>query len=166
MQHPRHKLDPDGLQLFLRVKHPGIDPADISRELNVEPEYANRAGASVSERGVKRLYSESYWLASLPVRSIQELASWASSSGLKPSAPSTAAQLSSLRSAHATGVHGMQILLWLKTLEARASFLKRLNDEGGSITLVVQRPDRDAPFVVSPAVSQRLAQLEIGLEIE
>ena len=157
----------ESLQLFLRVKHPGIDPDEISRTFDLHPEYANKAGVTVTASGVKKLYSESYWLASLPLRSIQEIALQISQKEpFSPTADSLSTRLRSLRLGHETGIAGMQVIFSLRTLDAQSGFIKRIIGEGGSVTLVLQRADRDVPFSVSPLLSRRLADLEIGLEID
>ena len=153
------------VQLYLRVKHPGIDPADLTHEFGLQPEHAVQAGAAVSDTGLRKLHTESYWLAALPTQSLQELTAWTKQVSSLPQ-QSIAVNLRSLRLSHATGIDGMQILIWLRTLEAQRDLIQRINSEGGSVTVVVQRPDRDVPFNLSPHLAQRLAELEIALEID
>jgi hypothetical protein len=38
------KPDPERFQLSLRIRHPSMDPADISRTLKIEAEHSSRAG--------------------------------------------------------------------------------------------------------------------------
>src|SRR6186713_70212 len=55
-------------QISLRIRHPSIDPGDISRELKVEPEYSFKAGdprESGSGMAATALHAETYWLGSL-----------------------------------------------------------------------------------------------------
>ncbi len=55
-------------QISLRIRHPSIDPAAISRELRLEAEYSFKAGEpreSGSGIAATALHSESYWLGSL-----------------------------------------------------------------------------------------------------
>ena len=40
----RATLQAPPFQLSLRIRHPSMDPADISKELGIEPEHAFRAG--------------------------------------------------------------------------------------------------------------------------
>jgi len=52
------KATPQAYQLSLRIRHPSMDPADISRALNIEAEHSFRAGDSRVRRsatGVLRL---------------------------------------------------------------------------------------------------------------
>ncbi|HYM36188.1 MAG TPA: hypothetical protein VET48_12365, partial [Steroidobacteraceae bacterium] len=53
------------VEMFLRIKHPSIDPQEITEVLGLQPEHATKAGLETSAKGVKRLFSESYWLAHL-----------------------------------------------------------------------------------------------------
>ena len=41
-------------QLSLRIRHPSIDPASISRELQIEPEHSFRAGDPRESRAASR----------------------------------------------------------------------------------------------------------------
>ena len=167
MNSPARKPESPRIQLFLRIKHPHIDPDDISRALKLEPEYANKAGTGVTAKGTKKIHAESYWLAELPVPSIRELASWAARSRADISlSPSITSSLRSVRLTRFAGLYDVQILLWLKQLDDHAAFLKTVVDEGGVVTLVLQRPDRDAPLNIGPLLARRLADLEIGLEID
>ena len=61
-------LQPLPFQLSLRIKHPSIDPAIISKGLGIEAEHSFRAGESRrSKTGVApaTVHTESYWLAPL-----------------------------------------------------------------------------------------------------
>src|SRR4030095_2809211 len=62
-------------QLSLRVRHPSIDPAAISRELQIEPEHSFRAGDlrdSTRSAAVTPAHVESYWLATIDPTSLLE----------------------------------------------------------------------------------------------
>src|SRR5262245_52995607 len=153
------------IRLFLRIKHPDIDPAEISRALEVEPEHAHQAGATVSSRGVRKIHSDTYWLAELQVSSIKEL--W----GQLPLRPigqpeHVPPSVAELRSAQASGLYDLQLSLSLVKLESRRPFIQRIVAEGGSVTLVLQRADRNAPLTIGPGLARRLADLEIRLEID
>jgi hypothetical protein len=172
MKSTARKSEPARMQLFLRIKHPHIDPAEISRALELEPEYANKAGTSVSAGGVKKIHSESYWLGALPVPSFKELTAWTAPAPLfdarelatrESDAPG---KLSARLLSQVAGLYDMQIILWLKKLDAHKRFIKLIIDEGGTITIVLQRADRTAPLTIGPGLAKRLADLEIRLEID
>lgn len=167
MKNAAKKVESSRIQLFLRIKHPEIRPDEITNTLKIDPEHATQAGASVSDKGVKRIHSESYWLAALPTPTIKELTSWvAPPSMYEPGETTPSARASLLRRAHTAGFYDIQLILWLKKLDAHVDFIKRLVETGGTITLVLQRPNRDAPFSMGPSLARRLADLEIALEVD
>jgi len=149
-------------QLFLRIKHPALDPDVVTEAIGLQPEHAVKAGRSVSRSGVERLHSESYWIASLRTLSDEDT---------EPSDPllarMTLSQAQSLMKRFLADASGCDsfILLWLRRLGEQQALLKRINDEGGSVTLVIQRADHDRPVSVRQSL-QRLAELGIGLEID
>ena len=60
-------------QLSLRVRHPSIDPAAISRELQIEPEHSFRAGEPRDPSrslAVAPVHVDSYWLATLDLEKL------------------------------------------------------------------------------------------------
>ena len=55
------------------IRHPSIDPASISRELQIEPEHSFRAGEpreSARSLAVTPVHVESYWLATLDLSTL------------------------------------------------------------------------------------------------
>ncbi|HEX5420316.1 MAG TPA: DUF4279 domain-containing protein [Gammaproteobacteria bacterium] len=56
----------------MRIKHPALDPDEITRALGINPEETISKGESVS-RGVRRVHTESYWLAELSFPSKDEI---------------------------------------------------------------------------------------------
>src|SRR5215469_14451613 len=62
------KLDSELFQLSLRIRHPSLDPAELSRELRMEAEHSFRAGDPRSSRSglaPASVHAESYWLGAL-----------------------------------------------------------------------------------------------------
>ena len=58
-------------QLSLRIRHPSIDPASISHELQIEPEHSFRAGDPRESRSaVTSVHADSYWLATLDLSAL------------------------------------------------------------------------------------------------
>jgi Domain of unknown function (DUF4279) len=58
-------MNPDNFTVSLRIRHPTIDPAEITRTLGIEPQHSWRAGesrrAAQGQRG-EGSYRESYWI--------------------------------------------------------------------------------------------------------
>jgi hypothetical protein len=60
------RTDPPSFHLSLRIRHPWIDPAELTRALHIEPEHAFRAGEPKRlGSGRVAVNSESYWLGAL-----------------------------------------------------------------------------------------------------
>lgn len=153
-------------QLLLRIKHPSLDPADITRATSLEPEHSIKAGTDVSATGVRRLFSESYWLAPLasPLPEFLETRKSFDPIKLSPSPLLSKHDLSALRDA--SGPTDILISVWLRRLSALKEFFTKINQEQGSVTLVLQRADRNTSFTITPALGARLAELGVRLEID
>ncbi|HTW38185.1 MAG TPA: hypothetical protein VMD49_06420 [Steroidobacteraceae bacterium] len=67
----------DAFQLSLRIRHPSMDPAEISSALNLRPEHSFRAGgpcSSSTAAATGAVHRESYWLGVLnPLAHFSEL---------------------------------------------------------------------------------------------
>lgn len=62
------KSHPPPYELSLRIRHPSIDPADLSRELGLAVKHSFRAGEPRQSYGgvtFASVYGESYWLGTL-----------------------------------------------------------------------------------------------------
>jgi hypothetical protein len=62
-------MSPDDFSVTLRIRHPSIDPDELSRRLGIEPQHAWRAGEprrdDDGELG-SGVYRETYWVGLLP----------------------------------------------------------------------------------------------------
>lgn len=160
------KLDQPLMEMFLRIKHPTLDPDTITETLGLEPEECIKVGTSASKTGGRRLHSESYWIADLTVPSLAELARWeADTPGSRLTA--TFPQQNRAEIKHLIGAteYDFFILGWLKRLEGQQPFFQELNQSGGSATLLIQRNDANAPVSLRKSLG-RLDALGIGLEID
>jgi len=151
------------VEMFLRIQHPTLNPDDITEGLGIEPEHTVHAGPAASRSGVRRLHSESYWLARLPSlglreRMVQGMRSFSPQASMSSV---TKEQLSRLRDATQYDVH---ILDALQPLLDKKEFLQKLTRDG-SIVLLVQRTDRTAPLALRMSLP-RLTELGIALEID
>lgn len=154
---------PSELQLFLRIKHPSLDPAEISQTLDIDPAQAIAAGSDVSSTGVRRLHSESYWIAQLATTAIRELVE-RFREGLGTEEIVSVGKDDLLAMMGATG-HDSRIMFRLKPFEAHKEFFERINSEGGSVTLIVDRGDSVEPVVLKRALA-KLAELGMTLEVD
>lgn len=161
---PQQQREPDGPQLFLRIRHPTLDPREITRALAIEPIQTLACGSSV-EGAVRRLHTESYWIAELPTASMHELLARYRSGAREIS-------MLAFNKEELPGLIGgsewdHRILLQLKELQADKprALLQQIIRDGGSVTLLVERGERRSPFVIKRALA-KLAELGIELEID
>ncbi len=154
---------PPAFQLSLRIKHPSMDPADISKELGIEPEHSFRAGQPrPSKSGLvpAAVHSESYWLAPL------NPASWLGN-------PSFAEPYKLLNlqehvdMAIARNLAGALGLCAARFNKAHAAWLQKISAAGGEISLLVTlSPAAVNTFSLSPQASRLFGKLGITLEFE
>jgi hypothetical protein len=153
-------------QLSLRIKHPSLDPADISKALGIEPEHSFRAGqARQSKSGLPAaVHTESYWLASL------NPTTWFGNPAFgEPLAqPLTLAiaqkHIDAVIARNLTGALG---LCAARFSGVHAALLHTIHSDGGEISLLVTiSPAAVSTFSVPPQISRMFAKLGITLEFE
>jgi hypothetical protein len=154
-------------ELALRIRHPSIDPAVISRELRLDPEHSFRAGEpreSVSGIAAAAVHGESYWLATL------DPDAWAATSAASFDFPGRArsAQVKERMRAMVTDSLGLALTLGTTHfLRAHADFVRRIQSEGGDVGLIVELPSTTAQsFTLTPQVAKVLSDLSISVEFE
>jgi hypothetical protein len=156
-------LQPPPFQLSLRIKHPSMDPADISKELGIEPEHSFRSGQPrPSKSGLvpATVHTESYWLARL------NPASWFGN-------PSFAEPLNlaimqeHIDTAIARNLTGALGLFAVRFNKAHAALLQRIRSDGGEVSLLVTlSPTAVNTFSLPPQVSRMFGESGITLEFE
>ncbi|HXQ30393.1 MAG TPA: hypothetical protein VN790_00315 [Steroidobacteraceae bacterium] len=147
---------------FLRVRHPFIDPAEVTRTLGLSPVHAWTAGsareADGSESG-RGSHPDSYWLADLGETM------WLRSQGSRPADPAAAGSSSWLLS------RGLPLEAFLlgqvRMLNPHKAFFARLKTEGGTCELAVTLNASERWGIeLPPALLRSLADLNIGVSIE
>jgi hypothetical protein len=131
---------------YLRVRHPSIDPGEITRVLGIEPAHAWAAGSPRDGAPATRgPHQESYWFAPLGERL------WPSGlAGAVPVAPFEAFLLAQIR-----------------LLTPHKGFFARLSTDGGTCELAVTLSAGDRCTVELPAALLRsLAELNIAITLE
>jgi hypothetical protein len=150
-------------QLSLRIKHPSMDPAAISRELGIEPEHSFRAGQprhSKSGLAPAAVHTESYWLAPLNPASWFGTPSFAEALNLAI----TQEHIDAAIARNLTGALGLCAMRFNK---AHAAVLQTIRSEGGEISLLVAlSPTAVSSFSLPPQVSRLFGELGITLEFE
>jgi hypothetical protein len=153
-------------ELALRIRHPSMDPATISRELRLEPEHSFKAGeprTSVSGIAAAAVHGESYWLGTLNPDS------WSAEQSAfdLPGRPRGTAAKERLR---AMVMDSLGMALTLGTshfLRAHGDFLRRVQGEGGDVGLIVEVPAGSAfSFTLTPQVAKVLCDLGISVDFE
>jgi hypothetical protein len=150
-------------QLSLRIRHPSLDPADISRELEIEAEHSFRAGEPRRSRsGIApaSVHSESYWLGALnPFK-------WPADIPLRGDPRMQLAQ-ERLRAAASSTLGWALALSARQFFSAHAESLRRIGSGGGQISLLVTlSPAEVSSFSLAPDVSRILSDLGITVEFE
>lgn len=148
-------------QISLRIRHPSIDPATISRELRLDAEYSFKAGEpreSGSGIAATALHSESYWLGSL---------------GTIPSSLSgfSGTRANVARERLQTGTNESLTLaldaLVVGFLRIHAEFIRRIQSEEGQVCLLVELSTRAlSGFALSPQFSRTISDLGIAIEFD
>ena len=141
-----------------------MDPREITHALAIEPIQTLACGSSV-EGAVRRLHTESYWIAELPTSTMHELVE-RYQSGMRESS-TLDLNKEDVLALGAGSEWDHRIVLQLRELQAEKprALLQRIIREGGSVALLVDRGEQRSPFVIKRALA-KLAELGIELEID
>jgi hypothetical protein len=160
MEATKLRPDPEPFQLSLRIRHPSLDPEELTREFNIEAAHCFRAGdPRASRTGIASVHPESYWLGAL------NTANW-------PVDATTPSVQHLLADQQRIGVVAMRSLGWVLSLSTRffsahAGTLRRIGAEGGQVSLLVTAPAALVNgFSLAPAVSRVFGELGVALEFE
>jgi hypothetical protein len=138
------------MQLSLRIRHPSMDPALISRELAIQAEHSFRAGEPRHSRSglAPSVHGETYWLGVL------EPSTW----------------LVDLEKLHSAG---SQSLAWTLSLCAtrfrvkHSVLLRQIRADGGHVSLIIAlAASVVTSFSITPDISRTCSELGITLEFE
>jgi hypothetical protein len=143
-------------QLSLRIRHPSIDPASISQELQIEPEHSFRAGDPRESRSaVTSVHADSYWLATLDL------------SALLLGTPETALVAGHTHAIACSALDTVLAILVSSVLRRHAQFFHRMQSEGGEVRLIVAISARKSRgFTLTPQLSKALSELRIPVDFE
>jgi hypothetical protein len=163
------------IQLSLRIRHPAIDPVEISRSLEIEAEYCFKAGEARRSgvRGrVAGQHSQTYWLAPITSESWadpiepQFLAAIAAKNVDLDAAASAEEWQAAARNLRSRSVEGL-LLHFLTRLNARHSFLQGIQAGGGDVALImVIERESAADFTLPVTLTRLFVQLGISIEIK
>jgi len=152
--------DSEPFQLSLRIRHPSVDPDELSREFSIEAAHCFRAGdPRPSRTGIASVHPESYWLGALSA------ANW-------PVDVTSPGALRLLAAQERLGVVATRSLGWALSLSTRffsahADTLRRIVAESGQVSLLITAPAGElSGFSLAPSVSRVFSELGITLEFE
>jgi hypothetical protein len=159
---PVSAFRPEEFQLSLRIRHPSIDPDEISQAFEIKPEHCFRAGdARRSSSGLATAseHAESYWLGLLPPPRVPANIGFPDDSRSKLAEGRLEASLLSLSWALS--------LTAARFLAKHRDLLKRIHSDGGQVSLLVSVLDTEpCGFSIPPAASQLFGELGITIEFE
>jgi hypothetical protein len=144
---------------YLRVRHPSIDPGEITRELGLEPAHAWAAGAPRGEAALARgAHAESYWFAPLGESVWRRLEAGAAGLPAAGDAWPFGSTLPPLETF---------LLSQMRLLAPHRGFFARLGTEGGTCELAVTLSARERFSVELPAgLLRSLAELGISITLD
>jgi hypothetical protein len=159
-------MDPQNFSITFRIRHPHIDPAELSRQLGILPQHAWRAGEprrrEPGEASSSATHRETYWVGVLNAP-----APWA---GMLPDVDlSRDNRIGPLAAAVKTGAAQPQVTLYFTLLKMKraAAFWRAFVDEGGTIECRLQVHDAESFHLeVSQALLLMIVELKIGLSLE
>jgi hypothetical protein len=163
------------VRLSLRIRHPTMDPDEISTAIGVEPEHCFKAGdprtGSAKERRTGR-HSQSYWLAPVTAESWAEPIDPAFLSAIAARYPGHDLSVSAENLREATRnlrSRSVEAILFscLQRLNTRQAFLQRIQSDGGDVALLLGLAhDSAADFTLPLAMSRLIVKLGISLEFK
>jgi hypothetical protein len=150
-------------QLSLRIRHPSLDPAEISGELGLPAEHSFRAGdPRLSRSGLApaSVHAESYWLGTLSPTE------WPADLGFSAE-PLRKIARERLGSAAIRSLGWALSLTAVRFLKGHGELLRRIHTEGGQTSLLVTISTAEASsFSLSPELSRVFSDLGVALEFE
>jgi hypothetical protein len=150
-------------QLSLGIRHPSMDPAEISRELRLEPDDSFRAGEPRQSRsglGSTTRHAETYWLGTL------NPADWRETLSI-PENPGAGRSAAFLADDGIANVLDLALGASAFFLRAHATFFQRIQSEGAQVRLLVAlEPKAVRSFTITPATSRVLNELGVTIEFE
>jgi hypothetical protein len=166
-------------QLSLHVRHPSVDPAEISRELSLEAVECFRAGEPRQSRSglaATAVHGETYWVAvvdplgwSAPATLARRMPAREVMSALLPQEAKVLRARFGLDEAEMIpGSLGWGIVLVCHCLTVRhGRFLARLREQGGSLTLLAAvQPAALGGLRITPEMGRQMHDLGLTVKIE
>ena len=152
-------MGPQDFSIALRVRHPSIDPAEVTSRLGIEPQHAWRVGEPRrvdDDDAGSAVHRETYWVGLLPPPRLvgPALAPWLE--------PATAERLRD-----AANVPQASLYFTLLKMKRSAGFWREFAEQGGTVECLLQVHKADRfQLDLSQALLLALVDLRITLSIE
>jgi hypothetical protein len=151
-------------EFSLRIRHPTMDPFEMSKALGLEPVHAFKAGERRTPRSnvsAPSVHTESYWLGTLD--SLSPLAGTSAPEG----SPLNRVERAFDQVRSPLGALGLAFNVFLTGFARRHEpFLRRVQLEGGQVTLLVEVTGAVRGFTITPEMSRMLEKSGIAVEFE
>lgn len=143
-------------RIHLRIKHPKLDPEEITKVLSITPEHTLAPGRSASST----LHADCYWIAPLHFAMLDEpwLGSAAPQGRLRDASLAQVAALQMMP-------HESIVAFALRQLQSHQRFFQRVHEEGGTATLLITT-EKPGSVTVQPALARKLADMGLTLELD
>jgi hypothetical protein len=143
-------------RIHLRIKHPDLDPSEITQTLSMSPEHTLEAGRS----GSSALHADCYWIAPLHFAMLDEPGGMGMAKQ-SISRNASIAQVSTLQLMPHESIVGLA----LRQLQSHQSFFQRIHEDGGTATLLITT-DSPGSMTIEPALARKLADMGLALELD
>jgi hypothetical protein len=152
---------PQAFELMLRVRHPSLDPEEISRVLRLTPDHSFQAGQPRTSLATGMsgsvCHTETYWVATL------NPGSW--TVDLFPDHPASHRASETINAMAKTVLARALSLCGSRCLRPNTEFLKRIQAEGGEVRLLVEINTAVLDgFTLSPEIAREMSALEIPID--
>jgi hypothetical protein len=150
----RQRLPAEPTRIHLRVKHPKLDPSEITRTLSIDPEHTLAA-----KRGAAASAAEAYWIAPLSFSSFE--GPWGDLDERASEEPASRFNLSAVQMLSDEAVVGFAV----RRLQSHQEFFQQITSDGGTATLLLS-VNKAGSMTIPPALARKLADLGLALELD
>jgi hypothetical protein len=147
-------MSPHDFSIALRIRHPSIDPNEVTRRLGIEPQHAWRAGEprNVDDDAGSALHRETYWVGLVTP---------------PPLGPSPWGQTVDETLRRAAGLPQASLYFTLLKMKRSGGFWREFADQGGTVECLIQVHKADRfQLDLSQALLLALVELRITLSID
>ena len=155
---------PQAFELVLRIRHPSMDPKDISAQLQISAEHCFKAGEPRKSGAGGSVHSETFWLATLnpgwwPAETSAH--SYIPGLALSDSATATFSEMAKTVLGRALSVCATRFM------RPHRDFFHRIQSEGGQVRLLVEvNTAAVSGFTLTPELGREMNALGVPIDFE